>query len=138
MVWDAALPHAGFSAAERSWLPVAAEHLPRAAALQRTEPASLFHRYRRTLAWRREHPVLRHGTMDLLPADDAVVAFIRRDAQGGDAMLCAFNLGPATVHYTLPPRCRAATLAIPHPLPAATLSGQTLMLPPCGAAFATL
>jgi alpha-glucosidase len=138
MVWDAALPHAGFSAAEHSWLPVAAEHLPRAAALQRTDPASLFHRYRRALAWRRRHPVLSHGTMELLPADDAVVAFIRRDAQGGAAMLCAFNLSGVAAHYTLPPSCRTATPAIPHPLPAATLSGQTLTLPPCGAAFATL
>lgn len=145
MVWDAALPHAGFSKAERTWLPVAPEHWPQAVAAQRAAPASLLNRYRNTLAWRRAHPMLRHGAMELLPADDAVLAFVRRDPEGGEsgaAMLCMFNLGSSAASYRLPTTHHIAALNVAHPLPAATLSnhalGQTIVLPPCGAAFATL
>jgi len=142
MVWDGARPHGGFSDGPRTWLPVAPEHLARAAQAQQADPASLLNRYRNTLAWRRSHPVLRHGTMELLPADDAVLAFVRRnsdsDPESGRALLCAFNLSSRTAHYTLPATCRAAALDVAHPLPASALSGQTLVLPPCGAAFATI
>jgi alpha-glucosidase len=136
MVWDAARTHAGFSDAERTWLPLAPEHLFRAAAAQRRDPASLLNRYRDTLAWRREQPLLRHGAMELLPVDDSVLAFVRRDAETGAAMLCAFNLSGDTARYELPPGCRVVVLDVAHPLPAATLSGRALLLPPCGAAFA--
>ncbi len=138
MVWDAALPHAGFSAAHRTWLPVMPAHMPQAVAAQQAAPTSLLNRYRATLAWRRKHPVLRDGAMDLLPADDAVLAFVRRDAGSDVAMLCAFNLSANTAAYALPMTHRVALLNVAHPLAPAALYGQTLVLPPCGAAFATL
>jgi alpha-glucosidase len=115
--------------------------LSRAAAAQHADPASLLNRNRSALAWRRTQPVLRQGEMQFLPAHDAVLAFVRRHPEGSDrspGLLCAFNLSADLVHYTLPPACRVAALDVTHPLPAATLSGQTLVLPPCGAAFATL
>jgi hypothetical protein len=38
----------------------------------------------------------------------------------------------------LPPGLKFVGLDLSHPLPSGTLAGQTLVLPPCGAAFATL
>ena len=140
MVWDAGAPNAGFSAGAKTWLPVAPEHVPRAALTQSADPASLRNFYRTMLAWRRTQPLLAQGAIELLPADDAVLAFVRRDegADASDALLCAFNLSSSAVRYALPVGYRPAALDVAHPLPAATLDGTTLVLPPCGAAFATL
>lgn len=137
MVWDAAAPNAGFSAAKRTWLPVAAEHLPLAALTQAADSTSLRSFYRAMLAWRREQPLLRTGAIDLLPADDAVLAFVRRGADG-TALLCAFNLGAHEARYALPADRRPTALDVSHPLPSGSLDDQFLLLPPCGAAFASL
>jgi alpha-glucosidase len=146
MAWDAALPNAGFSEGASTWLPVAPAHLPLAAAEARRDPASLLNFYRAALAWRRSHPVLRSGALALLPADDAVLAFVRHD-DAATPVLCVFNLGASAVSYTLP-----ATLAHGQPNPwrvsgdikapaseaAATRHDQTFTLPPYSAAFASL
>lgn len=138
MVWDAAAPNAGFSAAASTWLPVAAEHMPLAALAQVDDPASLRSFYREMLAWRRSHAPLCGGAIELLPADDAVLAFVRRSDDGARAMLCAFNLGASEARYALPADRPLSALDLSHPLPSGSLDGQTLVLPPCGAAFATL
>jgi len=136
MVWDAAAPHAGFSTAAKTWLPVASEHLPLAASAQMAAPDSLFHFYQAMLAWRRQHAVLRVGSIELLPADDAVLAFVRRSDDA--ALLCAFNLGASPVRYALPDQVRPLALDTLHSLPSGALDGQTLVLPPYSAVFATL
>jgi len=139
MVWEPVAPQAGFSAAARTWLPVAAEHVPLAAAAQGQDPSSLLNFYRRTLAWRRTQPALRDGAIELLPADDAVLAFVRRSADGAaPALLCAFNLDATEARYTLPAAVQVASLVTDHPLPAGSLSGTALVLPPHGAVFAKL
>ncbi|SDP25074.1 alpha-glucosidase [Rhodoferax sp. OV413] len=136
MVWDAAAPHAGFSSAAKTWLPVASEHLPLAAASQRAAPDSMFHFYQAMLAWRRQHAVLRTGDIELLAADDTVLAFVRRSDDA--ALLCAFNLGASPVRYALPDHVRPLAMDTRHALPSGELDGQTLLLPPYGALFATL
>ncbi len=141
LVWDGSAPNAGFSTAARTWLPVADEHLPLAAQAQARDPGSLLAFYRAMLAWRRVRPVLCSGAIELLPADDAVLAFIRRDTATDppQALLCAFNLSASEVRYALPAdRVPTELDAPPHPLPSGWLVGPTLELPPCGAAFATL
>jgi alpha-glucosidase len=91
MVWEAAAPNGGFSAA-RPWLPVAPEHLPLAVDRQQGDPASLLEHYRRFLAFRRSQPALVKGEIDFLAADENVVAFTRQ--LGNEQIVCAFNLGP--------------------------------------------
>ena len=142
MVWDAAAPHAGFSGAAKTWLAVAPEHLPLAAAGQRRDAGSLFNFYRAMLAWRRDRPGLQRGSMHLLLAHDQVLAFVR-DPRGvhGPAHLCAFNLSARAAVYTLPATLAATmkpTLDTRHPLPSGACAGHTLELPPFGAVFATL
>ena len=53
--------------------------------------------YRRVLALRRAHPVLRTGTMTGLRAQGEVVSFLRESK--GETLFCAVNLGdsPATI-----------------------------------------
>ena len=138
MVWDAAAPQGGFSTAARTWLPVAPEHLPLAAAGQRGDAGSLLNFYRAMLAWRRSHPGLQRGGMQLLPAHDQVLAFVRdASAEHGPACLCAFNMSAQPAVYTLPPAMKP-TLDTSHPLPGGTCIGDRLELPPFGAVFATL
>ena len=140
MVWDASTPHGGFSEAAHAWLPVAPEHLPLAAAGQRSDAGSLFHFYRAMLAWRRARPGLQRGGIDLLPAHDLVLAFVRdKRAEHGPACLCAFNLSAQPAVYALPSTITSAPKPdASHPLPAGTLAGQRLELPPFGAVFAIL
>ena len=142
MVWDAAAPQGGFSSAARAWLPVAPEHLPLAAAGQRGDAGSLLNFYRAMLAWRRGRPGLQRGGMQLLPAHDQVLAFVRdASAEHGPACLCAFNMSAQAAAYTLPatvPLTKNLTPDTSHPLPSGTCIGDRLELPPFGALFATL
>ncbi|MDB5846378.1 MAG: malL [Rhodoferax sp.] len=147
MPWDAALPHAGFSNGAAPWLPVAAEHLPLAAGQADADPASLLHFYRATLAWRRAHPVLRDGALDLLPAHASVLAFVRHGGSqpGAAPVLCVFNLGSAAVDYSLPAALAngrvhgwQVTGDIAAPATQAARHGQSFTLPPYSAAFASL
>jgi len=72
------------------WLPLGAANLARAVAVQEADPASPLALTRQMLALRRAHPALRTGTFDLLVADEAVLAFRRRE--GDDDLTCVFNL----------------------------------------------
>jgi alpha-glucosidase len=139
MVWDASARHAGFSEASTTWLPVAPEHLPLAALTQVSDASSLYSFYSAMLSWRRLHPVLRRGAMSLLPADDAVLAFVRSDtSQTPASMLCVFNLSAQAVRYALPAKQSGWVLDSQHPLAAtARLEQQHLLLQPYAVAFAT-
>jgi alpha-glucosidase len=139
MVWDESSASAGFSRSARTWLPVAAEHLALNAQAQARDPGSLLNFYRAMLAWRRDQPLLRSGTIELLPADDAVLAFVRRDeSDASKALLCAFNLGGTEARCVLPAEAIPREFDTTHPLPGGALAGQTLVLPPCGVAFGAL
>ena len=146
MAWDAALPNAGFSEGASCWLPVASEHLPLAAAQAAGDPASLLNLYRATLAWRKSHQVLRVGALSLLPADDAVLAFVRH-GDGGTPLLCVFNLDASPRSYTLPAKLAhgqpnpwqvTGDIEAPASQAGATRQDQTFTLPPYSAAFASL
>ncbi|MBS0254037.1 MAG: DUF3459 domain-containing protein [Proteobacteria bacterium] len=78
--WQAQSEHGGFTGGT-PWLPLSPANLARAADRQEADPASLLHWTRTLLALRRAHPALRHGTLEVVHADAAVVA-LRRRAQG--------------------------------------------------------
>ncbi|WP_372525582.1 alpha-glucosidase [Piscinibacter sp.] len=139
MVWDAAAPHGGFSTAGHTWLPVAPQHLPLAALRQAGDPTSMFNFYRGMLAWRHGHEALRVGSTALLPAHDAVLAFIRdARAELGRPLLCAFNLSGQPARYELPAGTRVTAQHDGPALPAGALDGNVITLPPYGALFAAL
>ncbi len=99
MVWHADNGLCGFSSAEKAWLPVTAPHRPLSVAAQEADPAALLHHYRRTLAFRRAHPVLAQGAMTDWQAEGEVFSFTR---QGDETLFCAFNLSPEAADVTLP------------------------------------
>ncbi len=98
MVWQSDNGTGGFTTGE-PWLPVPAEHLPRAAATQ-TRADSLLSHYRTALALRHDHPVLRNGAQTDLHAAGDALSFIREES--GKALFCAFNLGDGQVEIALP------------------------------------
>jgi alpha-glucosidase len=98
MVWVTDNAQGGFTTADRPWLPVTAPHLSRSVAAQDADADSILNHYRRTLAFRSAHPVLRSGGMTLPAADGDAASFTRGD---GD-IFCAFNLGDGTATVALP------------------------------------
>ncbi|TNB49162.1 DUF3459 domain-containing protein [Martelella lutilitoris] len=98
MAWQAGAANAGFSTAEKTWLPVSADHVMKAVDVQAGNPASVLEQYRRFLAFRKAHPALAKGAIRFLPSgDDAVLVFTREGTE--ETVLCVFNMSaePATV-----------------------------------------
>lgn len=87
MVWDAKAPNAGFSTANRTWLPVKPLQAARAVSTQEDDPDSVLNFYRRMLALRRAEKDLRLGGITFLDLPDPVLGYDR-----GDGLTCLFNL----------------------------------------------
>lgn len=96
MVWEAGAPNAGFSSG-RPWLPVAATAIGRAADRQETEVSSVLNYYRDILGRRRREPALLHGSIEFLPAQDGVLAFVRQLSDR--KILCVFNFSHNPIEY---------------------------------------
>ncbi|MEM7489234.1 MAG: alpha-glucosidase [Pseudomonadota bacterium] len=97
MPWEAEAPHAGFSDADTTWLPVKPPHVARAVDGQAGDPESVLAFYRRMIAFRRDRADLRDGDTRFLDAAAPVLAFRR-----GQGTWCAFNLGPGRARADLP------------------------------------
>lgn len=72
------------------WLPLSSANLARAVAVQEADAGSLLHISRAVLALRKGNPALRHGALENLAAEDAVLRFDR--VADGQRVLCIFNL----------------------------------------------
>jgi len=97
--WQAGEQHGGFSSHE-PWLPIPDDHRGRAVDRQDTAPGSVLNKFRRFVAWRRDHPVLRQGDIRFLDAPEPMLAFERGGNQ--DRMLVVFNLGAADAEMAVP------------------------------------
>ena len=79
------------------WLPWPPEPEHRNLAVQRDDPGSVLHLYRRLIRLRREHPSLGPGPLRLREVHDEVIAVERgeapTDAPGGPTLLVLANLG---------------------------------------------
>ncbi len=100
MVWTTDNANGGFSDAARTWLPVDRSHLKRSVAAQDADGASVLQHYRRALALRAGHPVMRSGDLTKWTASGDVLSFLRHDADG--MIFCAFNIGATAATLTLP------------------------------------
>ncbi|MDO4636716.1 MAG: alpha-glucosidase family protein [Lautropia sp.] len=98
--WKKRGPHAGFSSAPQTWLPIPAEHRALAVDQQVRDPKSMLNFYRHLLAWRKTHPALLTGRLKLLPANRQLIAFERR--LSNDALLCVFNFSAKPARLPLP------------------------------------
>jgi alpha-glucosidase len=129
MVWVTDNANAGFSAA-RPWLPVKAPHLPLSVAAQEHDDASVLAHYRRVLAFRRAHPVLRGGAMLEVAAHGEVATFRR---SGEEELFCAFNLGDHQADARLP---EGNWITIGTELGSQTATGGRVSLAPWGICLA--
>lgn len=100
MPWVKTAPKAGFSAAEKTWLPVYEQHVPLAVDQQEKSDKSVLNAYRRFLKWRKETDTLRYGDIEILETPDDLIVFTRKHA--GKTLLCVFNTANAERIWTLP------------------------------------
>jgi alpha-glucosidase len=100
MPWEAAKAHAGFTGAEKSWLPVPYEQAALSVDTQETDAASVLSHYRETLAFRKEHPALIDGDMEFIGTNQDLLAFTRK--KGGEKLLFVFNLTREAAEFKLP------------------------------------
>ncbi|SOC84763.1 alpha-glucosidase [Ensifer adhaerens] len=130
MPWEADQPFAGFTEAEKPWLPVPDLHRALAVDLQERDPQSVLSHYRRALAFRRSRKELTQGTIEFLDESEHLLTFVRR--KGGRAMLFIYNLTREKQLFSLPGN------VMPLPVPKApgfsgVLSGNVVELEPLSA-----
>jgi alpha-glucosidase len=134
MVWESNVLNGGFSTAQ-SWLPVPDDHRAGAVDVQETDPGSVLAGYRAILAFRKQHPALTVGRIELLEAGKDQLAFIRE--AGNERLLCLFNFAAAAAEWRLP--AGAGTLvSIDFPGSAAAVDGDRISLSPSGVLVARL
>ena len=130
MPWRHDRPHGGFTEGA-PWLPVPEEHLVLAVDRQEANPDSVLQTCRLLLRWRKAHPALVTGSLALLDTTAPIFAIER--AEGGERILCVFNLSNAPAQFA------AAGDWQPldgHGCAAAAFDGRTVSLPPFGVFFA--
>jgi alpha-glucosidase len=92
MQWDTS-KNAGFSFAEKPWLPVPASAAQYNVQAEARDPNSILNFYKKLISLRRTMPALRNGDQTMLNFDDQnVLAYVRKDAKTGDAILVALNM----------------------------------------------
>ncbi len=127
----------GFGGDARPWLPYE-EGAPAAGGVdrQQDDSHSLLSFYRGFLHWRRGQPALISGEMTLLPLHPQVLAYVR--SEGGERLLCAFNLSEQPVQWELPAGLAIAALLADSGLTGATQQGAALAFDAWGGAVARL
>jgi alpha-glucosidase len=133
MPWIARARQAGFTQAAASWLPIPDCHAALAVDQQEEDSASTLACYRRLLAWRKQHPALRLGELELIALPDPVVAWRRR--YRGDCITAFFNLSDEPVSVqpndlsAFSPACGLGFITAPE--------DGALKLPPYGISLGT-
>ncbi|MCY1664676.1 beta-galactosidase BglA [Rhizobium sp. SL86] len=133
MVWDDHAAQAGFSTAEKTWLPIPVEHQLRAVNVQQGVETSVMEQYRRFLAFRREHLAFAKGEIAFLAPTESLLAYTR--SFGNETLLCLFNMSADSIDAELP--AGEWEVLTGHGFEA-TLDGRTVGLPAWGAFFARL
>jgi alpha-glucosidase len=111
MVWQTHAANGAFSTANRTWLPVPAEHLAHAVDTQDKVDGSVLEFYRAMLAFRKNHPALIKGEIALRDAPSNVLAFTR--TYDDETLLCVFNMSPDDAEFLLPPNVTPRDIACP-------------------------
>lgn len=129
MPWKGEAPHAGFSDATRTWLPLDTAH--RALAVdQQAGPDSLLSYFTQLLSWRKHQPALIHGSMTVWPSHPQLLVFEREHE--GQRVLCAFNFSDTPASLELPAAWQQAHTLGGSGLTGATQQGSALRFEPWG------
>ena len=130
MPWQGDAPHAGFSDASRTWLPLDAAHRALAVDQQAGQPGSLLGYFTQLLAWRKQQPALIHGSMTVWPSHPQVLVFEREHQ--GQRVLCAFNFSDAPALIELPASWQQARILSGSGLAGGQHQGSALHFEPWG------
>lgn len=133
MPWTADAPHAGFTTG-KPWLPVPEHHCDRAVDRQHRDPNSILNTWRKFLHWRKDQPALEAGQLNLLEAEEPLLAFERGYAE--QSLLCIFNISDRSAQYELHGVSLERVFHIREP--AAEVVGDTVKLPAYGTFFAKI
>jgi alpha-glucosidase len=100
--------HAGFTSG-RPWLPISEDYQTVNVALEQSQSSSMLTLYRRLIELRRTESALSVGEFASLPADDDLMAYVRKiDAR---RLLVVLNFSPKTKSFSLSAlRCRGSLL----------------------------
>jgi alpha-glucosidase len=124
MPWVSDAHFGGFSEA-KPWLPMAADHLPRAVATQSDDPGSMLAFYRRMIAYRQARPELIKGEISAIAAENGVLSFVREHE--GTRLFCAFNMTEAAQDLTLPKGDWQGDGTDPFGAPVSRMAGQVTL-----------
>ena len=133
MPWNDSIG-AGFSAST-PWLPIPDEHRQMAVSRQEREPGSPLQGFRRFMAWRKNQPALRFGSIRFLDTPEPILALVREHEQ--QRVLAVFNLSNQEHELELP-LSQALTAENDHGLLTGKLEGRRLQLPSHAVFFAYL
>jgi alpha-glucosidase len=134
MPWQQQALHAGFSTAERPWLPVPPEHHLKAVDVQDSRQDSPLNACRAFLAWRKRQDVMLSGKFREVDTIPQLYAFERFTDQ--QRLLCVFNLTHTPVRFALD-RFPGWGAVEGHGF-SATADDSGVTLPPHGVFFAAL
>lgn len=133
MPWTKSDAMAGFTKADRAWLPVPAEHRALAVDQQDGKPGSMLSYYRQLLHWRKAQPALIKGEMTLQPANEQVLAYQRKHED--QTLLCVFNFSHKKASFELPARWKKdAAILTDSGITGAEIRRGKVMLEPYGGA----
>jgi alpha-glucosidase len=125
---------AGFSSAA-PWLPVPEGHRALAVSRQERDPSSVLNGFREFMHWRREHDVLRLGSIEFFDAPEPALVFVRR--LGERAMLVALNLNARDMTVPVPDGLRLSQISCPGPANG-RIEGGMLQLPAHAVIYANI
>ncbi|MEM6276907.1 MAG: alpha-glucosidase [Pseudomonadota bacterium] len=97
MPWTKSGANAGFSEADKTWLPVKDPAKKRAVDQQEEDDASVLNFYRKLINLRATEEDLRTGSQRFLELEDPVIGYER-----GEGFLCVFNLSKRKARVQLP------------------------------------
>ena len=103
MQWDAS-QNAGFSHAQKTWLPVPESATRVNVAVEEQDPTSILSFYKNLIPLRHREPTLRNGDyITLNPGDAQVLSYLRRNQGAGDSVLVAMNMSaePKSISFDL-------------------------------------
>lgn len=116
--WDDS-KNAGFSIANRTWLPVAGNYTENNVKLQTSQPASHLKVFRQLIKLR-QNPTMKHGALDMKAVDDDLLIYKREySVPATDVFVILLNLGGSkkdinlSSHYgKIPKTMKVATISI--------------------------
>jgi len=98
MVWRASQPNGGFSSANRTWLPISAQHLSHAGLDEAERPVSVYNQFAKFLKWRKSQPAMMYANkVSEITGGERSIQFDRISDQ--QTLRCTFDFDTLTATF---------------------------------------